>query len=342
MKLHPTNSISISAWVYIDPTETHSFTRILSKRYGKPTDDKDSYTLITGNVGYNQLGDPGMTTVTSTSYNWTGVSGSNYLSQWVHICGTWDGATMKFYDNAQLVATKAQSGTILYDNHTLLIGTGNNSGYSFKGYIDDIRIYNRALSIQEVQALYTENTFSISCPNQTDTVGRWVTIPISTIALTTTNNVTAYQFNYNYDNTKLKYQNYSIAGTWAANGSIQVNANTTGVISAAWASQAPMIGTGTGVILNLQFQSIANGATTPTITNAFFNTTAVKSITNGTIISNYLYGDIDANNLVMAYDAALAIQYSVGLDPIPSIDPIPWDAWRIKVADVDGNGSIPT
>jgi hypothetical protein len=43
---------------------------------------------------------------------------------------------------------------------------------------------------------------------------------------------------------------------------------------------------------------------------------------------------------VQAYDAELALQYSVGLDPIPSVDPLPWQAWRIQTANVDGIGDI--
>jgi hypothetical protein len=55
-----------------------------------------------------------------------------------------------------------QSAKILNMNHYLFIGTftGNNPNYhtshnySFKGIIDDIRIYNRALSEEEIRALY--------------------------------------------------------------------------------------------------------------------------------------------------------------------------------------------
>ncbi len=52
------------------------------------------------------------------------------------------------------------------------------------------------------------------------------------------------------------------------------------------------------------------------------------------------YGDVDDNNIVQAYDASVVLQYSVGLDPIPEIDPIPWEESRITSADVDGNEEI--
>ncbi len=53
-----------------------------------------------------------------------------------------------------------------------------------------------------------------------------------------------------------------------------------------------------------------------------------------------VFGDIDTNKLVQAYDAALALQYSVGLNPLPTMDPLPWSNWRLAVANVDTVGSV--
>ena len=52
------------------------------------------------------------------------------------------------------------------------------------------------------------------------------------------------------------------------------------------------------------------------------------------------YGDVDGNNLVQAYDAALVLQYSVGMNPLPLLDPLPWSGWRRCSADVDGNDTL--
>lgn len=51
-------------------------------------------------------------------------------------------------------------------------------------------------------------------------------------------------------------------------------------------------------------------------------------------------GDVNDDGEVQAYDAALALQHSVGLDPMPDVDPLPWEPWRDSTANVDGNGSI--
>ena len=53
-----------------------------------------------------------------------------------------------------------------------------------------------------------------------------------------------------------------------------------------------------------------------------------------------LFGDIDTNTVVQAYDAALALQYSVGLNPLPTMDPLPWSSWRLAVANVDTVGNV--
>jgi Pullulanase X25 domain/Dockerin type I domain len=48
------------------------------------------------------------------------------------------------------------------------------------------------------------------------------------------------------------------------------------------------------------------------------------------------YGDIDNNGYVESYDAAMILQYFVGIDPPGA--PLPWQEWQLLRADVDGNG----
>ena len=51
-------------------------------------------------------------------------------------------------------------------------------------------------------------------------------------------------------------------------------------------------------------------------------------------------GDIDSNHQIQSNDASLALQYSVGLDPLPSVDPLPWEETRIATANVDNENGI--
>jgi hypothetical protein len=54
----------------------------------------------------------------------------------------------------------------------------------------------------------------------------------------------------------------------------------------------------------------------------------------------FLLGDVDDDGEILAYDAALALQHSVGMDPLPEADPIPWAPWRDSTANIDGQGGI--
>jgi hypothetical protein len=57
-------------------------------------------------------------------------------------------------------------------------------------------------------------------------------------------------------------------------------------------------------------------------------------------IIQFTAGDVDDDSIILAYDAAITLQYSVGLDPIVDIDPLPWENWRDSTANVDGIGGI--
>ncbi len=83
---------------------------------------------------------------------------STPLGRWVHVCGTFlaNNATgLRLYVDASMTATSPQDTTYVDNidatNQTVRIG-----GLSsfFDGQIDDVRIYNRALSATEVERLY--------------------------------------------------------------------------------------------------------------------------------------------------------------------------------------------
>ena len=75
------------------------------------------------------------------------------LNVWSHVATTYDGANQRFYVNGALVATRAQTGAVAVGNGALRIG-GNAawSGEFFQGVIDEVRVYNRALTQAEIAA----------------------------------------------------------------------------------------------------------------------------------------------------------------------------------------------
>jgi hypothetical protein len=75
------------------------------------------------------------------------------LNAWTHLAATYDGATQRLYVNGVQVASKAVTGAIKVSSGALRIGgdaSWNNEW--FAGLIDEVRVYNRALSATEIQA----------------------------------------------------------------------------------------------------------------------------------------------------------------------------------------------
>ncbi|MGR6088551.1 MAG: LamG-like jellyroll fold domain-containing protein [Arcticibacter sp.] len=79
---------------------------------------------------------------------------------WTMLTGSYDGLNLKLYENGQLVSTTSTTnssfGPIQYNQY--FMGTEDPNIQLFYGKIDDIGIWNRALSQQEITALYTGQT----------------------------------------------------------------------------------------------------------------------------------------------------------------------------------------
>ena len=80
------------------------------------------------------------------------------LNVWEHVMLTYNGSTLKIYKNGQLKSS--QSASLNFPNSTqpLFIGkefnTSNNDARWFKGLLDDIRVYNNALTDCDIDSLY--------------------------------------------------------------------------------------------------------------------------------------------------------------------------------------------
>jgi hypothetical protein len=75
------------------------------------------------------------------------------LDTWTHIACTYDGASSKIYINGSLVSTQAISGDIPQNNFNL--GIGGDAGFTpftFRGAIDEVRIWSQVLDMYDIQA----------------------------------------------------------------------------------------------------------------------------------------------------------------------------------------------
>jgi glucose/arabinose dehydrogenase/PKD repeat protein len=71
---------------------------------------------------------------------------------WAHLAGTYDGTTLRLYVNGAQAATLATSGSMTVSTGQLKLGGNAIWGEWYAGLIDDVRVYNRALSASELQS----------------------------------------------------------------------------------------------------------------------------------------------------------------------------------------------
>lgn len=85
---------------------------------------------------------------------WVNVDRNLNVGQWYHIVGTYNGTHASIYLNGILNQTKALP--ILYrsSSSSIIIGNEGWPGNFFNGTIDEIRIWNRSLSAEQISELY--------------------------------------------------------------------------------------------------------------------------------------------------------------------------------------------
>jgi hypothetical protein len=71
---------------------------------------------------------------------------------WAHIAATYDKAMLRLYVNGVQVGSRARTGNIATSANPLQIGGDTFFGQYFRGTIDEVRVYNAALTAAQVQA----------------------------------------------------------------------------------------------------------------------------------------------------------------------------------------------
>ena len=90
-------------------------------------------------------------------WNWDGGNSTPITANtWTHIVVTYDHDTQKIYKNGVLTYSRNQSGDIGTNTSKLLIGArGNTNPHNyFGGDIDELKVFNQALSQNQIQTLY--------------------------------------------------------------------------------------------------------------------------------------------------------------------------------------------
>jgi parallel beta-helix repeat protein len=142
-----TTGMTVTAWVRPNLSSTYMYVLTKNVNTGGTAVNGYDFSLTSAHLVRIRLNNSTVLNSTTT-YPHDGVT-------WMHIAATWDGSTVRLYLNGvQEPNTAAFSGPIQTNNLPLAIGSQNTSDpRPFFGNLDDIRLYNRALTGAEVQAL---------------------------------------------------------------------------------------------------------------------------------------------------------------------------------------------
>ncbi len=142
------DQITLTAWVYFDDVSVVQI--ILAKVFNNTTHTSPyfSYGL---HILSNGRGRCWLSLTSNTQSFAMAPTGTVTPGQWHHMAGVYDGSQIRLYLNGEVVATVDATGDINPYPDTIY-RMGNNGGLTepMAGKLDDIRIYTRALSVDEL------------------------------------------------------------------------------------------------------------------------------------------------------------------------------------------------
>jgi hypothetical protein len=167
--LQLTTGMTLEVWVY-PTTVTAAWRDVIYK-------GNDNYYLEASSIS----GPPMAGAIFGGAYGQ--VYGPNALTAntWAHLAATYDGAAMRLYVNGVQVASRAETGAIATSTNPLQIGGDSIYGQYFEGRIDEVRIYNLALSVAQIQSDMNTPVGATPTPTPTPTA-----TPASTVTPTPT------------------------------------------------------------------------------------------------------------------------------------------------------------
>jgi hypothetical protein len=147
--MNVTNGITIEAWIYATSWGANAWSNSIVSKEDWASGSR-GFVLRCGNAGRLSF-NIGIGTA------WHEVVTTNTvmnLNQWHHVAGTFNGAQLKIYVDGIEVGSTSVTGTITSSPYDLRIGECSYSSVSsrpFTGRIDEVRLWNTALSISQVR-----------------------------------------------------------------------------------------------------------------------------------------------------------------------------------------------
>jgi len=151
------NAISIACWYKADNLDTPgNDPRLISKAIGGSSEEHWFMVSSSREGSTKVLRFRLKTDGTTGELKADTATGNIELDVWTHAAAVWDGATMRLYKNGVEVGSTAKGGT-LSTNPDAKVSIGNQpegtGDRPWDGLIDDVRLYNVALSEAQIQEL---------------------------------------------------------------------------------------------------------------------------------------------------------------------------------------------
>lgn len=149
--------VTLMAWMLAYTFRVHD-ARIISKSTGTGGDDHILMLSTFRQHGYRLRfrlkTDDGFATKT-----YIAPLGQLDAGEWVHVAATYDGRQMKLYKNGQEVGSTSKTGRVAVDpDISMWIGRNPDGQRPFHGLLDDVRIYDRALTAEQIRAAMEETS----------------------------------------------------------------------------------------------------------------------------------------------------------------------------------------
>ncbi|HEX9997520.1 MAG TPA: LamG domain-containing protein [Abditibacterium sp.] len=150
-----TKSLSIEGWIWVESCEKFGMILVRADMRSGP-EPYGLYVKADGTISFRVMSDS----------KWAIVNAPIAFGRWVHIAATLDDATgvMRIYENGVVGAeaqTPVRASRAVLEEHDAGIGIGNyparprtKGTLTFHGLIDELSIYNRALTSAEVEGIF--------------------------------------------------------------------------------------------------------------------------------------------------------------------------------------------
>lgn len=139
-----TNKMTIEAWVR--PTAGSGWRTVMMKENGSEL----AYGMYARESSNRPSGWLRINPTSGSSFS-AGATPGLALNTWTHMATTYDGTTLRLFINGAQRATRATTGSMYTTAGPLKFGGNAMWGEYFAGQLDEIRVYNRALTAAEIQ-----------------------------------------------------------------------------------------------------------------------------------------------------------------------------------------------